>query len=877
MATSREMGPFEVLESLGAGGMGEVFKARDKRLNRFVAIKFLPPGAGEAARERFQREALAIAALNHPHICTLYEVGDDGGRPYLVLELLEGETLKARLRRGAVDADQLLDWSVQISDALDAAHRKGVLHRDLKPDNIWVGPSGHIKVLDFGLARLEGEACGNEATVLTSPGVPMGTVPYMSPEQARGEMLDARSDIFSFGSVFYEMASGRPAFPAANAADSIAAVLRGQPKKLSAVRPEISPFVEQVAERCLEKEPDLRYQSAADLRGELKRLKRESVSGSSPAAATGASSRPRGWIWVTVAAVCVLAAGAIGYWQMGRARPEPVPRLSFRQLTFTGNVVNAVISPDGKFLAHIDQGPEGTSLHLMSVANGSDAQIVPPAAGCCASPSFSPDGSQVYFLEGRVLKAVPVLGGTMETIADPACSGAGFSPDGNRIAYVADVQEQTAIMLARADGSGAKSLHVAPPDSGYLSECYGAPGALTHPPTWSADGAWLLLTRFVQPKNGYLELVATSNGGVRDITALSGGSSTVDANWSPDGHRILFTGSIPIGSVTQIWSADVKTGKLAQLTNDLQGYLSLSVATNGELAVVHASPQYSIWVRNRTGGDFQEVRGGGADQDGADGLTWTSGGQLLSRRILGNEEQLWQEDSDGNNARVLVRSLPNGPAGVVAAPNGTIFLNVHQGSTSIWSANADGTNIRDLARPGAGEQAFYPVVVSGGQAVAYLHLDAQGRQTLWEMRPNGSDPHQIWSGMVYLQGNPASPDGSRIFAIAKGGANATHVPVVVRVDGATPQVTRIGMDFKTMPGPYDWTPDGRAITYIVHQGSVDNIWAFPLAGGKPYAVTQFKALNIAAYAFSKDGRLAVSRGSQNSDAVLATGLVNHGH
>ncbi|MGH3181996.1 MAG: serine/threonine-protein kinase, partial [Streptosporangiaceae bacterium] len=238
MDISRSIGPFEVLERLGAGGMGEVYKARDRRLNRFVALKFLPEAAAEAARERFQREALAIAALNHPHICTLYEVGDDHGQPFLVLELLEGETLKARIRRGPLDAEQLLDWSVQITDALDAAHRKGVLHRDLKPETIWIAPGGHVKVLDFGLARLESEVTGGEATALTSPGMAMGTVPYMSPEQARGQALDARSDLFSFGSVFYEMASGRPAFPAANAADSIAAVLRGQPQKLSQLRPE---------------------------------------------------------------------------------------------------------------------------------------------------------------------------------------------------------------------------------------------------------------------------------------------------------------------------------------------------------------------------------------------------------------------------------------------------------------------------------------------------------------------------------------------------------------------------------------------------------------------------------------------------------------
>src|SRR6185437_1291057 len=276
MEIGQNVGPFEVLEPLGAGGMGEVFKARDSRLNRFVALKFLPASASDAARERFQREAEAIAALSHPHICALHEIGDDHGQPYLVLELLEGETLRARLRRtGAPSNDQLLDWGAQIADALDAAHRKGVLHRDLKPDNIFISPGGHIKVLDFGLARLAAPEPAGEDRTLTSPGMTMGTVPYMSPEQAKGEVVDARSDLFSFGSVFYEMATGRPAFPANSAAESIAAILKEQPPRPRAVRPELPPKIEEVADRCLEKDPELRYQSAADLRSELKRLRRE--------------------------------------------------------------------------------------------------------------------------------------------------------------------------------------------------------------------------------------------------------------------------------------------------------------------------------------------------------------------------------------------------------------------------------------------------------------------------------------------------------------------------------------------------------------------------------------------------------------------------
>ncbi|HET9783608.1 MAG TPA: serine/threonine-protein kinase, partial [Terriglobales bacterium] len=217
MSTHRQIGPFELLDPLGAGGMGEVFKARDTRLNRFVAIKFLPEAASDIARERFQREAQAIGSLNHPHICTLHEVGDDHGRPFLVLELLEGETLFHRLQRGPVPMPQLAQWGAEIADALQAAHAKGILHRDLKPANIFITPRGSVKVLDFGLAQFAQAAAAGADTMtspgaapLTAPGTTMGTWAYMSPEQARGEPTDARSDIFSCGVVLYEMAGGQP-------------------------------------------------------------------------------------------------------------------------------------------------------------------------------------------------------------------------------------------------------------------------------------------------------------------------------------------------------------------------------------------------------------------------------------------------------------------------------------------------------------------------------------------------------------------------------------------------------------------------------------------------------------------------------------------
>lgn len=886
MSTSREVGPFEVLEKLGAGGMGEVYKARDRRLNRLVAIKFLPESSSETVRERFQREALAIAALSHPHICTLYEVGSDQGQPYLVLELLEGETLRSRLARGAVSPEQWMDWGGQIADALDAAHRKGVLHRDLKPDNIFVSPSGHLKVLDFGLAQLESPAPaqtgGNDRT-LTSPGMTLGTVPYMSPEQARGEALDPRSDLFSLGAVLYEMASGKPAFPSRSAAETIAAILKEQPARLRQVRPEVPIKIEEVINRCLEKDPDLRYQSAADLRSELKRLKRESGSApaaeavpslpSTPAAAPASSDAQivsamlrRHWRWPAVAAV-LLAAGAIAWWHFATPVPAPLPSLSFRQLTFTGHVLDAAISPDGKFLAHVDLNPDGTSLHLLSIGSGSDVQIVPPGNGCCNAPTFPPDGSAVYFQAGSNLEAVPVLGGAVRPIASHVCSGAGFSPDGSQIAYLA-ISETSQLWIARPDGSQPHLLRKTAPGSGYASTCWGSAGETTHPPSWSPDGRHLAVINFSVGSDGRVEVVDAGSGQAVTL-APSLGVFTSDPNWLPDGRGVVLT---EVGSqVPQSWLIPYPDGPAQRLTNDLQGYSNASVSATGTLALLHNAPQFSIWIQASSKSSFAALPGGGATQDGSHGLAWTPQNGLVTTRTLDGQVQIWTLNADGSSPRSL--AVAAGLAGIslpVVAANGDILFQAGP-QVQTWRMHPDGSGLAKLVSTPAGSQALFPALVDGGQAVAYDYLAADGSQTLWKVPLAGGAALRIWPGATFVDGNPASPDGSRIFVESQGPAKA-HVAVVVAAGSAQPQVTPLALDHATMHEPYGWTPDGRAITYIVNQGSVDNLWALPLAGGKPYAVTHFNDLRIAAYAFSRDGRLALSRGSQNTDAVIATGL-----
>jgi serine/threonine protein kinase len=905
----RSIAHFELLEKLGAGGMGEVFKARDTRLNRFVAIKLLPEAAHSAARERFQREALAIAALNHPNICTLYDAGEQDGRPYLAMELLEGETLYARLARGPVSPAQVAQWGAEIADALQAAHAKGILHRDLKPGNIFITQRGAVKVLDFGLAQFAAgpDSDSDAATVagtappapgaalppLTTPGTALGTYAYMSPEQARGEPTDARSDLFSLGVVLYEMAGGRPPFRGRTSADVTAAILKDQPPPPSSLRPELPPKLDDIVAQCLEKDPELRFQSGADLRASLRRLQGASSSAPSSSAASPAAAPPssasgapasappagparRPWLIPTAAALIVIAAVLARWRLMPRAAP-PV-HLQFHQLTFAGNIVDAVISPDGKFLAHIDNSPQGTSLHLLSIASNSDVQIMPPAPGCCQSPSFSPDGSHVYFLDNLVLKSVPLLGGQPRTVAAHACSGAGFSPHGSRIAFVAGTGPDFNLTLARADGSDARVLHRSPPGSGYLSQCFvDNPGAPTHAPAWSPDGRRIALDLGEAGSEGYIEIVNTRTGAARRL-GPSLITTASDVNWLPTGRGLVFTAAIPDSAAPQVWELSYPGGILTQLTSDLQDYTASSVSQTGQLAVVHAIPQFSIWTQAKPGGPFQQVPGGGLNQDGEAGLAWTPQGGLISVRILGNKQQLWAENPDGGNAHPLaVDHLPPYPFALNVAPNGQIVFGAGTSGNSIWRVNADGSGLTELVHPAPGASAIGAGLVLADTAVDYMYEQANGDESLWTVPLAGGTPRQAWNGFIFSFSGPPSPHGARVFVIAKTPGHP-HQGMIVRVDGRQPQATPLpGYDRSTMSGPHGWTADGRAITYLDNHGTVSNIWALPIAGGPPYPLTHFTDLTIGDYAFSHDGRLAVSRGSANSDVVLATGLANKPH
>jgi len=527
---------YEILGFLGAGGMGEVYRARDPVLKREVAIKVLPTSVSHDPDRlsRFQHEAQAAAALNDPNILAVHQFGMFNGAPYLVSELLEGSPLRQLLDRGALPVRKAIDYSVQIAHGLAGAHEKGIVHRDLKPENLFVTKNGQVKILDFGLAKLtqsELDPEGTKATQThnTEPGVVMGTVGYMAPEQVLGKTPDARTDIFAFGAILYEMVSGKRAFQRPTSPETMTAILNDEVPDISQVSPDIPPGLQRVVHRCLEKNSEQRFQSASDLAFALEAL---SDSGSASAAAFRApSSRwPRRALLRLMALITVVSSAALAYFAIGSLRKVTSLRVSeYTQITHMGHA-GEVAGTDGSRL-YLRTYPE-FSIEQVAVSGG---EIEPVHSVTLPAPKLldvSPDGSTflVQSFEAGISASAPlysasILGGTQRYLADTA--DAAWSPEGKSVAYATSNGD---LNLMNSDGTGAHKL--------------ASLGGVPDSPSWSPDGATI---RFTRDRS----LWEISSSGL-NLHRLLGGWYTSEAKccgkWSPNGRTYVF-----LGPEDQIW------------------------------------------------------------------------------------------------------------------------------------------------------------------------------------------------------------------------------------------------------------------------------------------------------------------------------------
>ncbi|MFZ0417115.1 MAG: protein kinase [Candidatus Sulfotelmatobacter sp.] len=895
---------YRITGQLGSGGMGIVYEAEDLDLGRRVALKFLPPqlSSDQNALDRFLLEARTASALNHPNICTIYAVEKAGEQSFIAMELLEGETLDRRLSAGPLAIDRLLEWSIQLADALDAAHAKGIIHRDIKAANIFLTQRGPVKVLDFGLAKLTRPEMAMEtigATQdspgqlhLTSPGATVGTIAYMSPEQARGEELDARTDLFSLGVVIYQMATGRLPFSGATSAVIFHAILELDPLPALQLNPTLPPRLEEILGKALEKDRDLRYQSAGDLRGDLKRLKRDTESGRRTSASAsgsktasdysvpiGSQSSSGGLVHPpssgsqNVAAatehekarsrfrflgtgVALVLAGILAYSIFFRSHAIPFQDISVTKVTDTGDAVHVAISPDGKYILSVTRDHGLASLWLRNVPTNSNAQVEPAADQYYTGLLFSPDGNYFYLVRSDVgnpnlkfLYRAPLLGGTPQKLVSDVDSNITFSPDGQKFAFMRyDHPEHGKYQLiVRTVESGDERVL----DSGPI-------GDALYQPAWSPDGK-IIVGQVLDVGNGLIRLVALdASNGQRKAFYSSNERIAGTPSWLPDGSGMVVLGKEQASNYTrtQIGFVSYPKGVYSAVTRDTSSYSDLSVASSGRiLATVQYENRWNLQVMPAGAPAAQAQQITSAEDD--TNFTWTRENLLISDQA----NVLNQIDPATGKKTMIPGQMTGGSPWACGASGAIVFGRLQGGVQNIWRMDTEG-NFKPITN---GKLDVNPVCTQDGKWVFFME---QGNGQKLAKVPIDGGASQVISELPSNGLFDISPDGKlAAFPTLEHSGEHKEMLAVLETDGG--RAAKI-MEFERPRfGLLHFARDGKGVIYPVRDNGVDNLWFQPLDGSKGKQLTDFTSEHIFDFHWSVDGKqLALVRGHTDADVVL---------
>ncbi|MGH9444050.1 MAG: protein kinase domain-containing protein [Thermoanaerobaculia bacterium] len=885
------------MSPLGSGGMGEVYRAHDKKLNRDVAVKVLPESLSKNADalSRFEREAHAVAALNHPNILSIFDFGSHEETAYAVMELLEGETLREILSNGPLSNRKTTDFARQISAGLAAAHGKGIVHRDLKPDNVFVTDDGRVKILDFGLAKEAVKSVPNDQThsptvsAYTEPGTVMGTVGYMSPEQVKGQAVDSRSDIFSFGAVLYEMATGKRAFQRETAAETMTAILREDPPELADAGKTLSPALDRIVRHCLEKKPEQRFQSASDIGFALEDVS-TSRALSGAAASRGSRSTESRAVSPAVALLALLAgllAGA-GIWSRLR-RPAAVEPIRVHALTFSGKDGDPSASPDGRLLA-FTSWRDGTSRIWIKqfVGGGGEA---PLTAGPDQRARFSPDGTSLLFLRDlgstRAVYRVGIVGGEPRRLIDDA-SEADWSPDGRKILYYRNRHQgpRASVRFGVFDIDAGRDSTLAEIND---LDAYSA--------RWSPDGSRVAFSGGDVNRNSAtwrLLQIDAATGKVSPLGPDRLRKPVGGIAWSGDGRSVFFVEASSVvgdiaGSGSRVFRLDLASNKETPILW-AEGLANINASAGEVTRCDVLSPGRLVFTEHLRRQNLREVElrpsspptpsrlltlGSSIDRQ----PTYSPDGKriLFSSNRSGNLD-LWITDRSSGALRQVTddRAQDWDPA---FTPDGghVLWDSDRGGHLEVWTANTDGSEARQVTRDGL--DAENPTETPDGKWILYWSGNA-AKRGIWKIHPDGTGAERITPDDSV--NTDVSPDGRYVLYIYQNRINLSNTIKFVEIESGRPLPFTIRVPFRlgsqeVIWGRARWSKDGRSVYFIGEDhtglsgvfvqnfspGEDTSATRRPIAGFSPEYVTE--SLGI-----SPDGeRLTISTGQEFTTIMAA--------